>query len=134
MPQQAHMTRVLIIDDDRAVREATQISLAAQGYDVVIAEDGNSGIAIIKKGGIDIAIVDVFMPGMDGLTATQAIHRENPSLPIIAMSGFMFGGPCPTMPHFDAMALEAGAVSTLYKPFRPAELARAIEKAMAPAA
>ena len=128
------MTRILIIDDDKAVREATQIMLAAQGYDVVTAEDGRSGIEIVKNGAIDLAIVDIFMPGMDGLTVTQAIHRNSPNLPIIAMSGFMFGGQCPTMPYFDDMAAEAGAVFALYKPFRPAQLIQAIEKAMAPAA
>lgn len=127
------MTRILIIDDDKAVREATQIMLAAQGYDVVTAEDGRSGIEIVKNDAIDLAIVDVFMPGMDGLTVTDALRRLRPKLPIIAMSGFMFGGQCPTMPYFDDMAAEAGAASTLYKPFRPAELVGAIEKAMAPA-
>jgi CheY-like chemotaxis protein len=74
------------------------------------------------------------MPEMDGLAATEAIKRVRPKLPIIAVSGFMFGGQCPTMPYFDDMAAEAGAVSALYKPFRPAELIEAIEKAMAPAA
>lgn len=128
------MTRVLIIDDDKTVREATRILLVAQGYEATTAEDGRAGIELAREGGFDIAIVDVFMPGMDGLTATQAIHREKPNLPIIAVSGFMFGGPCPTMPHFEAMALEAGATSTLYKPFRPAELKRAIEQAIAKAA
>jgi CheY-like chemotaxis protein len=127
------MTRILIIDDDKAVREATQIMLIAQGYEVVTAEDGRSGIEIAKNDAIDLAIVDVFMPGMDGLTATEAIHRSRPNLPIIAMSGFMFGGQCPTMPYFDDMAMEAGAVSALYKPFKPAQLKQAIEKAMAPA-
>jgi CheY-like chemotaxis protein len=123
--------RILIIDDEKAVREATEILLVANGYEVVTSEDGPTGIDLIKKGGIDLAIVDVFMPGMDGLTTTDAIHRHAPKLPVIAMSGFMLGGPCPTMPYFDEMATEAGAVFALYKPFRPAELIAAIKKAMA---
>ncbi len=128
------MARILIIDDDKAVREATRILLAARGYDVVTAESGNAGIDIIKNGSIDLAIVDVFMPGMDGLTATQAIHRDKPNLPIIAVSGFMFGGQCPTMPYFDDMAADAGAIATLYKPFRPAEVVQSIERALSAAA
>jgi len=124
------MSCILIIDDDAAVREATAILLRARGYDVKTAEEGGAGIEIIKQGGIDLAIVDVFMPGMDGLTATDAIHRHRPNLPIIAVSGFMFGGACPTMPAFDDMAAEAGAIATLYKPLRPAALISAIEKAM----
>lgn len=126
------MTRVLIIDDDAAVREATRILLAARGYDVVTAADGKTGIAMLKDGRFDVALVDVFMPDMDGLTTAQAIHGENAKLPIIAMSGFMLGGQCPTMPYFDEMAAEAGAIAALYKPFRPTELIEAIEKALAP--
>jgi CheY-like chemotaxis protein len=124
------MTRILIIDDDKHVREATQTLLAAKGYDVKTAECGNSGIDLASKNTFDLVILDVFMPGMDGLTTARAIHREHPNLPIIAVSGFMFGGQCPTMPYFDDMASEAGAISTLYKPFKPAELLQAIENAL----
>jgi CheY-like chemotaxis protein len=124
------MARILIVDDDNAVREATRIALAARGYDVVTADSGKSGIEQVKQGTIDLVILDVFMPGVDGLTAAQTIRQEQPNLPIIAMSGFMFGGQCPTMPYFDDMAAEAGATSTLYKPFKPPELIRAIENAL----
>lgn len=124
------MPRILIIDDDKAVLEATRIALAANGYDVITADSGKSGIEVMRKSTVDLIILDVFMPGMDGLAAAQAIHREHPNLPIIAVSGFMFSGQCPTMPHFDDMAVEAGATSTLYKPFRPPELIQAIEKAL----
>ncbi len=124
------MARILIIDDDKDVREATQILLAANGYDPVTADSGRSGIDLIAKNAVDLVILDVFMPGMDGLTTAQAIHRGHPNLPIIAVSGFMFGGQCPTMPGFDSMATEAGAISTLYKPFKPAQLVQAIQKAL----
>jgi CheY-like chemotaxis protein len=124
------MRRILIIDDDKAVLEATRIVLAANNYQVTTADSGKAGIEAARENPVDLIILDVFMPGMDGLTAAQAIHREHPNLPIIAISGFMFGGQCPTMPYFDDMAAEAGAISTLYKPFRPPELLQAIEKAL----
>jgi CheY-like chemotaxis protein len=124
------MARILVIDDDEHVREATQIVLAASGYDVVTAANGQSGIELARGNAVDLVLLDVFMPGMDGLTTAQAIHREHPDLPIIAVSGFMFGGQCPTMPYFDDMAAEAGAISTLYKPFKPADLMQAIKKAL----
>ena len=98
------MPRILLIDDDKAVREAMQIVLAANGYDVISADSGPFGIDLMRKNPVDLVILDVFMPGMDGLTTAQALHREHPKLPIIAASGFMFGGQCPTMPGFDAMA------------------------------
>lgn len=125
------MPRILIIDDEPAVREATRIALVANGYDALTAESGPSGLEALRRNAVDLVILDVFMPGMDGLTVAPAIHREHPKVPIIAVSGFMFGGKCPTMPGFDAMATEAGAIATLYKPFKPAELVGAIEKALA---
>jgi len=125
------MPRILVIDDDRLVREGVQIMLRSGGYDVSVAADGKSGIAAMQAGQFDLAIVDVFMPDMDGLTVIQAIRQLNPSIPLIAASGFMFGKACPPMPGFAAMADEAGATFTLYKPFRPREVLDAVERALA---
>ncbi len=124
------MARVLIIDDDEAVRQVTSLVLEARGFDVVAVENGQSGVAAIKSGPFDVVIVDLFMPGMDGLATTRAIHQHSPATPIIAVSGFMFRGRCPSMPDFQPMAAEAGAVATLYKPLRPNELMQAIVDAM----
>jgi len=129
------MPSVLIIDDDRMVREATRILLNAGGYEVVVAENGKTGIEIAGSRPFDVAIVDLFMPGIDGLQVIGAIHELNPQMPMIAASGFMFsnGEACPEMPDFDSMALEAGAVATLYKPFRPDALLKEVAKAISPA-
>ena len=129
------MPRILVIDDDDAVRKTLSIMLSVKGFDSVEAESGSVGVEVIKAGGIDAVIVDLFMPGMDGLKTIEAIRAHNATVPIIAASGFMFGGDlCPTMPNFNTMAAEAGAVATLYKPFRSKELTQAIEKAFAAAA
>jgi len=128
------MPNILVIDDDKLVREAMQILLRARGYDVAVAEDGKAGIEAVKENHFDLAIVDLFMPGMDGLKVMEAIRQSNPTLPLIAASGFMFNGTCPAMPGFEAMATEAGAASTLYKPFRPAEVLQAVEQAIGIAA
>ena len=125
------MACILIIDDDEAVRSATEIVLNANGFDVVAVASGKLGIEAIKKQHIDAVIVDLFMPGMDGLEATRAIRKLNSRVPIIAVSGFLFGaGSCPEMPNFQDMAAEAGATSALYKPFRPQVLLQAIQKAI----
>jgi CheY-like chemotaxis protein len=129
-PKGRAVPRILIIDDDDAVLKATSIVLEARGFDVVAVESGQSGVDAIKAGPFDVVIVDVFMPGMDGLATTRAIHRHSPATPIIAVSGFMFRGRCPSMPGFHPMATEAGAVATLYKPLRPNQLAQAIADAM----
>lgn len=125
------MPRILIIDDDHLVRAATKAILNAKGYNVDVAENGHAGIEAARKTRFDVVIVDLFMPGMDGLKVIETIRREDAEVPMIAASGFMFGGECPTMPNFDSMAAEAGARSTLYKPFRPEALVNAVEKAMA---
>jgi len=124
------MARILIIDDDEAVRNAAVIMLKARGFDVVAVENGQAGVEAVKAWPFDAVIVDIFMPGMDGFATTRAIHQHSPTTPIIAVSGFMFHGRCPTMPDFQPMATEAGAVATLYKPLRPNDLVQALTEAI----
>jgi CheY-like chemotaxis protein len=124
------MARILIVDDDEAVRRATLIMLEARGFEVVAVDNGQAGVDAVKADSFDAVIVDLFMPGMDGLATTRAIHQHSLTTPIIAVSGFMFHGRCPAMPDFHPMATEAGAVASLYKPLRPNELVQAITSAM----
>ena len=122
--------QILVVDDDALVREAAKIMLSVKGHHVTLAENGKAGIEAARKERFDVAIVDLFMPGMDGLQVIETIRNERPDLPLIAASGFMFDGDCPPMPNFDSMAEEAGATTTLYKPFRPQALWQAIAKAV----
>ncbi|ARQ01231.1 response regulator [Pseudorhodoplanes sinuspersici] len=124
------MPNILIIDDDKLVCEATSILLRSKGYQVTTANDGQSGIDAVRGGGIDLAIVDLFMPDMDGTVVMSILRDVDPTITMIAASGFMFGGRCPEMPGFEAMANEAGAVATLYKPFRPGDVVQAVEQAL----
>jgi CheY-like chemotaxis protein len=124
------MPRILIIDDDAAVRRATTLMLEARGFEIVAVGSGQAGVDAVKAGAFDAVIIDLFMPGMDGLATTRAIHRDSPATPIIAVSGFMFQGRCPAMPDFHPMATEAGAVASLYKPLRPNELVQTITDAL----
>jgi len=124
------MPNILIIDDDKLVCEATSILLRSKGHQVTTANDGHSGIDAAKAGAFDLAIVDLFMPDMDGMVVMNALRDVDPKIVMIAASGFMFGGRCPEMPGFEAMANEAGATATLYKPFRPAEVVSVVEQAL----
>jgi two-component system, OmpR family, response regulator MtrA len=124
------MMSILIVDDDEAVRSATTILLNANGFEVVAVADGNAGIATVKSRHFDVAIIDLFMQGMDGLETTKGIRQYNANIPIIAASGFMLKGETLEMPEFEAMAREAGATATIYKPFRPKVLLQAIQDAL----
>jgi CheY-like chemotaxis protein len=128
------MARILIIDDDAAVCATAKIILEANSFDVVTASNAPSGIDAIKNGSFDLVICDLFLPNMNGLDAIKAFRNIRPDMPVITASGFMFGGKCPEMPNFDAMAAEAGASGVLYKPFKPKDLLGAIQKALAAAA
>src|SRR5436853_1508872 len=121
------MSRILVVDDDTSVRMAIQTLLEHESYEVVTADSGRGGIEAIKNATFDTVIVDIFMPGMDGLQAIQAFHQYAPTVPIIAMSGFLFRDGANPAPDFLNMATKLGAAYSLHKPFRPRELVKAVE-------
>jgi CheY-like chemotaxis protein len=117
------MARILVIDDDPAVRAAMQMVLERDGLEVNAVGDGPTGIKLVVAEDFDLLLVDLFMPGMDGLETIRQVHRHKPGLPIIIMSGLSFASAAGTQPpDFLAMAGKLGAVGNLKKPFRPREL------------
>jgi DNA-binding NtrC family response regulator len=125
------MHRILVIDDDRSVGAAIKMMLEHDGYEVLLAHDGRTGIASIEPGRFNVVIVDIFMPGMDGLETIRHIQYHAPLVPIIAISGFMFRGPSDSTPNFLSMAAKLGAARSLQKPFRPRDLLDAVEGCLA---
>jgi CheY-like chemotaxis protein len=124
------MPRILVIDDDQAVRTAISLVLEREGFEVEIVGDGRAGVAAMAKAGFDIVIVDLFMPGMDGLETIKAFNQTAPSVPIIAMSGILARQAPDAAPDFLRMATTFGAVHSLHKPFRPNDLLQAVEKCL----
>src|SRR5271165_1279786 len=116
------MPRILVIDDDHSIRVATKTLLEDEGHDVIVADSGRNGIAVIASAPFDVVIVDIFMPGMDGLDTIKAVHRHAPGVPIIAMSGFMFRNSSAPAPDFLSMSTKLGAAYSVRKPFRPPDL------------
>jgi CheY-like chemotaxis protein len=116
------MARILVIDDDAAVRAAMQMVLERDGLEVNAVGDGPTGIKLVAAEDFDLLLVDLFMPGMDGLETIRQVHRHKPGLPIIIMSGLSFASTGAQPPDFLAMAGRLGAVGNLKKPFRPREL------------
>jgi DNA-binding response OmpR family regulator len=77
---------ILIIEDDRHIAEGIQLNLTLQGYEVVIAHDGVAGLNQWKAIGPDLVILDIMLPGIDGLSILQSIRLEDERLPILILS------------------------------------------------
>ncbi len=120
------MARILVIDDDNSVRTAIKTLLEHEGYEVVVATDGRSGLDAFETTAFDLLIVDIFMPGMDGLETIKHLKRRAPLVPIVAISGFMFRDSSVPAPDFLSMATKLGAAYSLHKPFRPRDLSEAV--------
>lgn len=116
------MARIEVIDDDQAIRTTIKLLLEREGHEVVLAEDGRKGIEQFRTGQFDLLIVDIFMPGMDGLETIRNIHQMRPDIPIVVISGYAFRTALESVPDFLNMAMKFGAVSSLQKPFRPSQL------------
>ena len=105
---------VLIVEDDKEIREGVQIYLQSQGYQVFQAADGIEGLEIIEKEEIHLAIVDIMMPRMDGIHMTMKL-REKYDFPVIMLSA--------KSEEVDkVMGLNIGADDYVTKPFTPMEL------------
>ncbi len=124
------MRRVLIIDDDKAVGNAIRTWLELEGIDVTHLQDGRSGVRAVESGSFDLVIVDLFMPGLNGLETLTVMHRIRPDLPIIVMSGLIYRAEGSPIPEMMQRATALGAVGALCKPFKPRELMRAIETSL----
>jgi DNA-binding NtrC family response regulator len=126
------MTRVLVIDDDHSVGAAIQMMLARQGCETVLTPDSYAGVEAFESSKFQIVMIDIFMPGNDGLETIKGIRERSPMAPIVAMSGFRFRNSMPSAPDFLGMATKLGATCCLRKPFTPQQLMAAINLCLAP--
>ena len=118
---------ILIIDDNPLVREVVRQMLQARGYMVLVAEEGPAGLRQLAKHEVDVAIVDVDMPMMNGVEVCSALREQaaanGRTLPVWLMTGV-------TRPELAAGAERAGAAGILAKPFTTAELVACVEGAL----
>lgn len=128
------MSNILVIDDDPAVRMTIRLVLEREGHTVKLATDGIAGMKAIKAGDIDLLIVDIFMPGMDGIETIREVRQHQPALPAIVISGTSLDGPGQQAPDFLAMAVKLGAVRSLQKPFKPRDIIAAVDQCLGGAA
>ena len=106
--------KILVVDDDREIVGAIKKRLELEGYDVVPAYNGLEALDVLVEQDIQLLIIDIMMPGMDGLSATMKI-RESKNIPIIILSA-------KTEESDKILGLSMGADDYVSKPFRPDEL------------
>jgi CheY-like chemotaxis protein len=122
------VARVLVVDDDPAVRTTVKLVLEREHHAVTVAADGRAGLAALAAGGFDLVILDLFMPGMDGLETLREVRKHQPELPVIVMSGTVVAGERP--PDFLRMAVKLGAARSIAKPFKPRDIIGAIAQCL----
>jgi CheY-like chemotaxis protein len=119
--------RILVADDDEAVRTATSQILQDEGYEVATAADGDELLRKYREQRADLVLCDLFMPGKDGIQAIGELLADFPQAKIVAMSGGGYNGILNVL-H---MARHLGAKDVVAKPLRHAALLATISRVLA---
>lgn len=124
MTETGTRTRVLIIDDEKGMRDMLSFTLGKKNFDVTVAESGEKGVAAAIDGDFDVVVCDIMMPGLDGIKFLEILKRERPMVEVIIVTGY---------PHPErlARARELGAFDFLSKPYAMAALCPLLEAAAA---
>lgn len=117
------MAKILVVDDERNVRQAFDEILSSKGHTVVSVRGAEDAMGFLQKGDFDLVILDICLPGMSGLDALGRIKQSQPKLPVIVMTG---QGTTDTAIE----ATKRGAFEYQLKPLEPAEMLRTIAKAL----
>jgi two-component system, OmpR family, response regulator MprA len=106
---------VLLVDDDAPIRRMLERTLAAEGYEVAAAADGGAALARVERSMPDVIVLDVAMPGIDGLAVTRRLRAKGLNVPILLLTAR-------DALHERVAGLDAGADDYLVKPFEVDEL------------
>lgn len=118
---------VLVVDDDEQVRTWIRTVLEHEGYRVTEAEDGHQAVKVIQCEGPQLVILDMFLPGKDGLETILQLRKEQASVKLLAISG----QPISAYDVF-TVATAFGADETLGKPFSAEELVQRVKDLLGP--
>jgi CheY-like chemotaxis protein len=119
------MARILIVDDDQRLREATRAMLEEEGHEIIEAADGIEAQRLHLVEQVEVIVCDMFMPRQDGIETIRALRRDFPELKIVAVSGGGYSGAIDVL----RMARLMGATEVLSKPYSRAALVGAIARA-----
>ncbi|MDP3479318.1 MAG: sigma-54 dependent transcriptional regulator [Desulfoprunum sp.] len=116
------MTSILVVDDERSMRDFLKILLQKEGHTVVTAHNGENALECLKDQEFDLIISDIRMPGMGGLELLGTVKEQNPDLPVIMITAF-------ASPDDAVQAMKNGAFDYISKPFNVDEIKSVIESA-----
>jgi two-component system response regulator HydG len=114
-------TRVLVVDDDPDIGQFIATVLADDGFDAVVAADGNRAIELLAGEPFNVLVTDVRMPGLDGIQLAARARELSPGIRIVFMSGY-------TAEHYIDLSRE----DLIEKPFRPQELLACMRRILGP--
>ena len=115
--------RILLVDDDPGVRDAMSAFLSRAGYDVSVAESGETALARAAASPCDVVVSDLKMPGMTGIELLEALRGQGNSIPFVLLTAY---GTVQTA----VAAMKSGAADFLLKPFLPAQLERILRSCL----
>jgi PAS domain S-box-containing protein len=115
--------RILVVDDEPAIRDLTSDILSELGYDVVLASSGQEALEKYDARSTDLVVLDIIMPGMNGLETFRRLRQVDPGARVLLSSGYSPEGTA-------SEALENGALGFVQKPYRVADLSKAVQVAL----
>jgi len=115
--------RILIVDDEKVIRDGVERALAGSGYSVAKAESGERGLEMLKAESYDIVLLDLMMPGIDGFTVLDWVKEHRPRIEVIVITGFATVSKAVT-------AMRQGAFDFVGKPFTPEYIRIVVGKAV----
>lgn len=115
--------KILVIDDERGIREGCRRILESENYQVLMAENGSQGLELARNDRVDVALIDLKMPGIDGLEVLREIRKINAEIIPIIVSGH-------GTIEAAVEAMKAGAFDFITKPFEPDQLLKVIDRGL----
>jgi len=118
------MARILVAEDELAVREFVSRALSHSGHEVVAVEDGLEALRELEAGGFDLLVTDIVMPGLDGIALALKLAKDHPELSILMMSGY-------AAERQRAHNLDALVHRVVAKPFTLKQICSAVDEVLA---
>jgi len=116
------MASILVVDDERSMRDFLKILLEKEGHDVITVENGKAALIALQKQSFEAVVTDIRMPGMTGIELLEEIKEELPDMPVIMITAF-------ASPDDAVLAMKNGAFDYITKPFNVDEIKSVIESA-----